>query len=120
MVAEKIYDLLPDTLPKVIGDLPGAETDIVAIMEYDGVYSTEYFGSKNDSVSVLRPIIKVLIRNSTYQTGSKWADLVKDTLHRYYDDYFINIMLVNSPIYLGRNAMKQHEFQVTFNTQIKE
>lgn len=120
MVAERIYDLLPDSLPRVIGELPSAETEVVAIMEYSGVSSTEYFGAKDDSVSVLRPIVKVLIRNSSYQTGSEWAELVKVTLHRYHDDYFINIMLVNSPIYLGRNSMKQHEFQVTFNTQVKE
>lgn len=120
MVAERIYDLLPNSLPKVIGELPSAETEVVAIMEYSGVSSTEYFGAKDNNVSVLRPIVKILIRNSSYQTGSEWAELVKDTLHRYHDDYFINIMLVNSPIYLGRNPMKQHEFQVTFNTQVKE
>lgn len=120
MVAEKIYDLLPSTLPRVIGDLPSAETEVVAIMEYSGVLSTEYFGPKGDNVSVLQPIVKIVIRNPSYQQGSAWAELVKDTLHRYHDDYFINIMLINAPIYLGRNEMKVHEFQVTFNTQVKE
>lgn len=120
MVAEKIYDLLPDSLPKVVGELPSAETDVVAIMEYDGITSTEYFGPRGEGTSVLQPIVKILIRNSSYQTGSEWADLIKTTLHRYHDDYFINIMLVNVPIYLGRNEMKIHEFQVTFNTQVKE
>lgn len=120
MVAEKIYDLLPDTLPRVIGDLPSAETEVVAIMEYSGVYSTEYFGTRGEGVSILQPIVKIVIRNKSYQQGSTWADLIKDTLHRYHDDYFINIMLVNAPIYLGRNEMKVHEFQVTFNTQVKE
>lgn len=117
MVAERVYDLLPEALPKVIGDLPSAEKNIVAIMEYSGVVSTEYFGS---SGSIFRPILKVLIRNESYQTGSDWAELVKETLHRYHDDFFINIMLVNAPIYLGRNPSREHEFQVTFNTQVKE
>ena len=120
MVADRIYELLPAELPKTIGDLPGSETDAVAIMEYDGATSTEYFGPRNDGTSVFQPIVKIVVRTDSYEEGNAWSELIKKTLHRYTDDYFISIMIVGTPMYLGRDEMKLHEFQVTFRTQVKE
>lgn len=120
MVADKIYDLLPANLPKTIGDLPSTETDAVAIMEYSGATSTEYFGMRNESVSILQPIVKIVVRTDSYEEGKAWSELIKNTLHRYTDAYFVSIMMVGTPMYLGRDEMKLHEFQVTFRTQVKE
>ena len=120
MVADKIYDLLPANLPKTIGDLPSTETDAVAIMEFNGATSTEYFGMRNAGNSVFQPIVKVVVRTDSYETGVEWSELIKETLHRYHDDFFISIVVVGTPMYLGRDEMKLHEFQVTFRTQVKE
>lgn len=120
MVADRIYDLLPASLPKTIGDLPSTETDAVAIMEYNGATSTEYFGMRNAGNSVFQPIVKVVIRTDSYEEGVAWSELIQNILHRYADEYFISIMMVGTPMYLGRDEMKLHEFQVTFQTQVKE
>lgn len=120
MVADKIYDLLPANLPKTIGDLPSTETDAVAIMEYNGATSTEYFGMRNEENSIFQPIVKIVVRTDSYEEGVAWSELIKQTLHRHTDEYFISVMLVGTPMYLGRDEMKLHEFQVTFKTQVKE
>ena len=44
MVAEKIYDLLSQKWPLIIGDLPSTLNIAVGIVEYDGATSSEYFG----------------------------------------------------------------------------
>ena len=119
MIAEKIYDLLPSSLPKVIGDLPATNSIVVGIMEYDGSVSTEYFGPKETS-AIDAPIIKIVIRHTSYEVGQRWATEIRDLLHRYHDDTLLSVLLVGSPIYLGRNEEKLHEFQVTFRTQVKE
>lgn len=120
MVAEKIYDLLPQGWPLVIGDLPSAADVVVGIVEYDGATSTEYFGMKN--TSLFNPIVKIVIRHDTYSTGQAWADEVKNVLHRYHneDKGILSILMTGTPMYLGRNEQKLHEFQVTFNISVKE
>lgn len=119
MIADYIYNLLPATLPKVIGDLPSTKDAVVGIMEYDGSNSTEYFGPKVGS-SVLEPIIKIVLRSPSYPEGQDWSEQVKNTLHRYQDDKLISVLLVGTPMYLGRSAEKLHEFQVTFTVRVKE
>lgn len=120
MVAEQIYDLLPQNWPLVIGDLPSTTDVVVGIMEYDGATSTEYFGVTNKSV--FNPIVKIVIRHSSYPEGQEWAEKVKNTLHRYHNEGIgiLSILMAGVPIYLGRNEQKLHEFQVTFNISIKE
>ena len=121
MIAEKIYDMLPPEWPLSIGDLPSTNDVAVAIMEYDGTTSAEYFGSRDSSnSSIFNPIVKIVVRHDSYATGQAWCETIKDTLHRYHDDYFMSILLVGVPMYLGRNEQKLHEFQVTFQTQVKE
>ena len=51
MIAEKIYDMLPLEWPLSIGDLPSTNDVAVAIMEYDGTTSAEYFGPRDSSNS---------------------------------------------------------------------
>lgn len=120
MIAEKIYDLLPQDWPLVIGDLPSNADVVVGIMEYDGATSTEYFGGFD--CSVFNPIVKIVIRHSSYSKGQEWADEVKNVLHRYHneDTGILSILMAGTPMYLGRNEQKLHEFQVTFNISIKE
>ena len=120
MVAEKIYDLLPQKWPLVIGDLPSTADVVVGIMEYDGATSTEYFGAT--STSLFNPIVKIVIRHKSYSEGQMCADEVKDVLHRYHNESIgiLSILMVGVPMYLGRNTQKLHEFQVTFNISVKE
>ena len=118
MVAEKIYDLLPQDWPLVIGDLPSTVDIVVGIIEYDGATSTEYFGS--DSKSAFNPIVKIVIRHNSYPTGQAWAEEVQNVLHRYHNEDIgiASILMVGAPMYLGRNEQKLHEFQVTFNISV--
>lgn len=120
MIAEKIHDLLPQEWPLVIGDLPSTADVVVGIVEYDGATSTEYFGATNESL--FNPIVKIVIRHSSYPTGQKWSDEVKNVLHRYRNEDIgiLSILMVGTPMYLGRNEQKLHEFQVTFNITVKE
>jgi hypothetical protein len=120
MVAEKIRDLLPQEWPLFIGDLPSTADVAVGVMEYDGATSTEYFGASHESL--FNPIVKIVIRHSSYPTGQAWADEVKNTLHKYHNEGIgiLSILMVGVPMYLGRNEQKLHEFQVTFNISIKE
>lgn len=116
MVAEKIYDLLDAGLPKTIGDLPSTTKDAVAIMEYDGYDSTEYLGMKT---SVFQPVVKIVARTNDYSRGSSWVDSIAEQLHKHSDGDFMSILLVGTPVYLGRDEQKLHEFQVTFRTQVR-
>ena len=120
MVAEKIRDLLPQEWPTVIGDLPSTVDVVVGVIEYDGATSTEYFGVSNKSL--FNPIIKIVIRHSSYSKGQEWADEVKNVLHRYHneDAGILSVLMAGVPMYLGRNELKLHEFQVTFNISVKE
>lgn len=120
MVAEKLYDLLPQEWPLVIGDLPSTSDVAVGIVEYDGATSTEFFGATNKSL--FNPIVKIVIRHSEYPAGQEWSEIVKNTLHRYHNESsgILSVLMVGIPMYLGRNEQKLHEFQVTFNISIKE
>lgn len=119
MIAELIFNLLPEKWPKVIGDLPAVAQQTVGVMEYDGSTSTEFFGSQ-DTSSIFSPIVKIVIRTRKYETGMTWAEEAKKILHRHHDDKLLSVLLVGAPMYLGRTPEKLHEFQVTFRTQVKE
>lgn len=116
MVEQRIYDLLPTELNKVIGDLPGGVRNVVAIVLFDGPGNLEYFGRD----TVYCPMIKIVVRNENYGAGQSQVELIKDTLHKHSDDYFLSIMLVGYPMYLGRGEQNLPEFQLTFNIRLKE
>lgn len=116
MVEQRIYDLLPSTLPKVIGDLPATATDAVAIILFNGVANLEYFQFD----TVYQPVVKIVIRNSSYEEAQQQISTVKSALHKHSDDYFLSIFMQGYPVYLGRDEQKLHEFQVVFNIQVKE
>lgn len=119
MIADKIKALLPVHLPITIGDLPSPNLEAIGLLEYDGSANTEYFGARSGS-TVYSPILRVVLRSSSYPTLQSWVETIKSTLHRYHDDTFLSIMLVGSPMYLGRNEQKFHEFQIVFNISVKE
>lgn len=115
MVADKIYDLLPSDLPKVIGDITELRVSAVGIMEYDSGVNAEYFGA-----TLEQPVVKIVARATTYQEGQEWITVCRDAIHRYHDDFFLSIMQVGSSVYLGQNTERMHEFQAVFNIQVKE
>lgn len=119
MISEYIKTLLPSTWSVTIGDLPAANSEAIALMEYSGGTSTEYFGTKQDS-SVFNPLVKIVTRVRDYTKGKEQMEEAKSILHRFHDDTILSCLLVGAPIYLGRNEQKMHEFQVTFRIQVKE
>ena len=110
---------MPEGMTVIIGDLPATSQNIAGIIEYNGIDSTEYFGSSSGT-SILEPVVKVVVRHNSYPDGSAFVEAVKDKLHRYHDDYFLSILLVGTPMYLGKSTEKLHEFQVIFRIKIKE
>lgn len=116
MVEQHIYDLLPATLPKVIGDLPATATNAVAIILFNGVANLEYFQCD----TVYKPVVKIVVRNESYAEALQQLDQIKQVLHKHSDDFFMSIFMQGYPMYLGRDAQKLHEFQVVFNIQVKE
>lgn len=119
MVAEYLKSLLPAEWPLFTGDLPATRKEAIGVIEYDGAMSTEYFGMQQDS-SIFNPIVKFVIRSNTYSQGKTWADSIKKTLHRFHDETLLSVLIVGTPIYLGRSVDKLHEFQVTFKIETKE
>lgn len=116
MVEKHIYDLLPATLPKVIGDLPATATNAVAIMLFNGVANLEYFQCD----TVYKPVVKIVVRNSSYEVAQQQISVIRNTLHKHTDDYFMSIFMQGYPVYLGKDEQKLHEFQIVFNIQVKE
>lgn len=117
-VEERVLQLIPENIPATIGDLPSTRANSVSIMMYDGNFNTEYFGGRQGS-TLYQPIVKLVIRHESYEQAKGWVDAVKEALHRYTDDTFKSILLVGSPLYLGKSALKLHEFQLTFNLTIQ-
>ena len=116
MVEQHIYDLLPAELTKVIGDLPGGSSNCIAIMLYDGPGNEEYFAMG----TIYKPVVKIVVRNQSYEEAQRQVVQIRDLLHKHKDDFFMSIMLVGYPLYLGRGEQKLHEFQVVFNITTKE
>ena len=119
MIAELVKALLPTKWPVTIGDLPAPNIEAIGIIEYDGAASTEYFGPQDHS-SIFQPIVKIVLRSQSYEQLKSWVESIKTTLHRYHDDTILSMLLVGAPLYLGRNEQKFHEFQIVFNTTVKE
>lgn len=116
MIEQHIYDLLPNTFKKVIGDLPGTYYNSVSIVLFDGAGNDEYFGSN----TVYRPVVKIIVRNESYAVAQQWVADIKQALDKHQDDYFLSIFLQGFPLYLGKSEQKLHEFQIVFNIQVKE
>lgn len=116
MVEQHIYDLLPATLPKVIGDLPSTTTDMVAIILYNGASNLEYFQFD----TVYKPVVKLVVRNRSYEEAQQQIQDIKNALHKHSDDFFMSIYMQGYPVYLGRDEQKLHVFQIVFNIQVKE
>lgn len=119
MIAEYIKSLLPSEWPITIGDLPSPNVEAIGIVEFDGSYSVEHFGPQS-GCSIMKPLVKLVFRGQSYETLASQVETAKQTLHRYHDDTLLSVMLVGSPMYLGRSEQKYHEFQETFQIQVKE
>lgn len=118
MVEQHIKALLPEDIKSmtVIGELPSAPEDVIAIVLFNGAENLEYFSFG----TVCAPVIKIVLRNRSYEQAQQHIETIKKTLHRYYDDYFISILMQGYPVYLGKDEQKLHEFQIVFNIKVKE
>lgn len=122
MVADNVKALLPSDWPLTVGDLPSPNVEAICIIEFDGYYNTQYFG-RGPGTLIGQPLVKIVGRTASYQTGEFWMEETKRRLNRYIgedDDEILSITMVGTPSYLGRNSQKFHEFQVTFQVQVKE
>lgn len=117
-IAETIQALLVGaSVPATIGDLPSTSHDAVGIELFDGDFNTEYFGGRLGS-TIYQPVVKIVVRNKSYEQGKQYIDVIKNALHRYTNGVnILSILLVGSPLYLGRSDQKLHEFQITFSVQ---
>lgn len=118
MVEEHIKSLFPDSVQgyAYIGELPSTPEDVIAILLYQGAGNAEYFSFS----TIYEPVIKIVLRNSSYDQARRWVEEIKGALHKHTDDYFTSIIMRGYPMYLGKDAQKLHEFQIVFNIQVKE
>lgn len=117
-LCEHVLEYLPDAIDlKFVGEMPSLSDEGVAVMVYSGNFNTQYLGMKS---TLFRPVLKFVIRTCSYPKGSEWSQLIKDTFHEFSSDEIMEMNLVGTPIYLGRTEEKLHEFQVTFQTVVKE
>lgn len=118
MVEQRIKSLLPEEIKAitVIGDLPSSPQNVIALVLYSGASNAEYFAFG----TVCAPVIKVVLRNQSYDAAQQYIEDIKRVLHRHHDDYFISILMQGYPVYLGKDEQKLHEFQVVFNIKVKE
>ena len=122
MIADNIKALLPSDWPITIGDVPSPNVEALGIIEFDGYYNTQYFG-RGPGTMIGQPLVKIVGRSASYQTGEFWMEETKRLLNRFSGedgDEILSITMVGTPSYLGRNNQKFHEFQVTFQVQVKE
>lgn len=116
MIEQHIFNLLPESLPKVIGDLPATSTNAVAIILYNGSANLEYFQCD----TLYQPIVKIVVRNSSYEQAQQQVLDIKQVLHKHTDSVFLSVFMQGYPMYLGRDDQKMHEFQIVFTIQVKE
>lgn len=120
MIEEGILDILQSfnpELPVVIGDLPSSEENNICILLHDGPGNTEFFGDRN-CTTLYNPLIRIVVRNKSYDEGKQWVNAIHTTLHRYRDDQFMSIIIFGNPQYLGKSMQKLHEFQILFDAQV--
>ena len=117
-LCEYVIQYLPDSIaPKFVGELPSLSDEGVAVMLSDGDINTMYFGMPE---TIIRPILKFVIRTKEYSKGAMWSQLLKDTFNRFSTDKIDGMYFSGSILYLGRNEEKLHEFQLIFETIVKE
>lgn len=121
MVEDLLRDLLPEDLRAfaTIGDLPSFPANAISLVLFDGVGNDEFFGERFDS-TIYNYIVKVKVRNNSYEMAKLWIQGVKESFHRYTGLDILSIFMVSAPRYLGRDVQKYHEFQVTFIIKTKE
>lgn len=115
-IVEYIYDLGIIDAPLTIGELPSSTTAGCGMVLVDGIDPLGYFGSS----SMYRPLLRFLIRSSTYPEGMGWADVIKNVLHQYHDDVIKSCIMRGSILSLGKTTENLHEFQLTFSIILKE
>lgn len=114
MVAEHIVTLLAGVETTiVVGDLPASPSNVIAVQEISGPVNQEYFGC-----TIMQPIMRVLIRSTSYPRGAANADAVVERLHKHQDSTLMGVYLNGTPSYLGRRTDGLYEFQIMFNIQV--
>ena len=118
MVEQHIKALLPEPVRKntYIGELPSSPQNVIAILLFTGASNAEYFAC----ATVCTPVIKMVVRNQSYEQAKQQIEVIKQMLHKHHDDYFMSILMQGYPMYLGKDEQKLHEFQITFNIRVKE
>lgn len=117
-LCEHVLEFLPESVtPKFVGEMPSLSDEGVAVMLFDGGINTQYLGMKD---TLFRPVLKFVIRIANYPKGAEWMQIIKDTFHEFSSDEISQMDIVGSPMYLGRTEEKLHEFQITFQTIVKE
>ena len=119
-LCEYLWTRIPDTVaPRFVGDIPSQSEEGVSLSMVNGEENVRFFSTNE---VLYRPYIQCFIRTSKYVRGDVFASRVIQALDKFYDldKGILNIVLLGSPTYLGKNEDKLHEFQLTFRSIILE
>ncbi len=118
MIADYLYNVVETDVTKIIGELNSSQTIAMAFIEQEGSSPIYFFGPAHDSI--YRPTVKIVVRHTSYQSGSAEVESVLAQLDKYHDDTLLSVIAVGAPMYIGRLDNQVHEFQVTFSILSKE
>lgn len=118
-LCEYLRAKLPAEPTVVVGELPSLTSEGIAVHVPSFGPNKEYFKADNASSTMFLPVVRFFVRSANYADGIAWCEALRQTFHRYSDDWICAMFQIGTSIYLGRNPEGLFEFQVTFNTQIR-
>lgn len=101
-----------------VSSLPPTPDDCIAVIETNG-------DAPEVDIPLYNPTFQVLIRNSSYATGSEKLAAVRDALHRVAnitqnDIYFYYILANTNGGSIGKDGNGRDEFSINFRCKTRE
>lgn len=111
MIAEQVKSLLPPEIQAIttIGELPTDSDCCVALTDAGGKHAMYFSRNRMDT-----PLLKVSVRDIDFFRGFTNIKTCKDVLTGHADAQTLGIVLINDILYLGRDAKRRNQWQLTF------